>query len=271
MPVVDLFVQVYVLVADAVETGAVPIAARPGAEVLRQQLVATIPEDGWQQIDTTALPVKHPSRVRRADAWDGPADLRAGFGRDAAHGEWFYGFRLGLRTDWGAASSGPGRSPPQPSMRVRSPTICSARPRRSACCWIAASWGTPGRRPRPTVARASSSRTAAPSDRPCHVPFVAPSRPCAIASKPPSANSPTRSDSPVTAPRPSGGCSHLPLPPSSPTPYFAFAGFEPPSRASGVQHSPASTMLADTTPLAGGKHGTLTRAISLKRLGGPIR
>jgi hypothetical protein len=161
MPVVDLFVQVYVLVADAVETGAVSIAARPGPaprcsdsevltmaivrhilgrpsergflaevrrewpgvfphlpvqselnrrtrwlwgafELLRQQVAATIPEDGWQQIDTTALPVKHPSRVRGADAWDGPANLRAGFGRDAAHGEWFYGFRLGLRTDLGS-------------------------------------------------------------------------------------------------------------------------------------------------------------------------
>jgi hypothetical protein len=70
-------------------------------EHLRQQLVAAIPEDGWQQLDTTALPVKHPSRVRGPDAWDGPAGLHAGFGFDAAHREWFYGFRLGLRTDLG--------------------------------------------------------------------------------------------------------------------------------------------------------------------------
>ena len=70
-------------------------------ELLRQRLLAAVPEDGWQQVDTTALPVKHPSRVRRADAWDGPDGLHAGFGRDAAHGEWFYGFRLGLRTDLG--------------------------------------------------------------------------------------------------------------------------------------------------------------------------
>jgi hypothetical protein len=68
-------------------------------ELLRQALLRAVPEDPWQQLDTTALPVKHPSRVRGPDAWDGPRDLRAGFSFDAAHGEWFYGFRLGLRTD----------------------------------------------------------------------------------------------------------------------------------------------------------------------------
>jgi hypothetical protein len=71
-------------------------------EHLRRWLLRAVPEDGWQQLDTTALPVKHPSRVRRPDAWTGPGGLRAGFGRDAAHGEWFYGFRLGLRTDLGS-------------------------------------------------------------------------------------------------------------------------------------------------------------------------
>jgi hypothetical protein len=71
-------------------------------EHLRQQLLATVCEDPWQQLDTSALPVKHPSRVRGPDGWQGPADLRAGFGWDAAHHEWFYGFRLGLRTDLGS-------------------------------------------------------------------------------------------------------------------------------------------------------------------------
>ena len=71
-------------------------------EALRQQVLATVPEDGWQQVDTTAVPVKHPSRVRGPDGWTGPGGLRAGFGRDAAHGEWFYGFRLGVRTDLGS-------------------------------------------------------------------------------------------------------------------------------------------------------------------------
>jgi hypothetical protein len=61
-----------------------------------------VPEDSWQQVDTTTLPVKHPSRVRGPDGWDGPGGLHAGFGFDAAHREWFYGFRLAVRTDLGA-------------------------------------------------------------------------------------------------------------------------------------------------------------------------
>lgn len=71
-------------------------------EHLRRRLLRDVPEDGWQQLDTTALPVKHPSRARGPDGWCGPAELRAGFGWDAAHHEWFYGFRLGLRTDLGS-------------------------------------------------------------------------------------------------------------------------------------------------------------------------
>jgi hypothetical protein len=71
-------------------------------ESLRQHVVSQLPEDAWQQVDTTALPVKHPSRVRGPDNWHGPGELHAGFGRDAAHGEWFYGFRLALRTDLGS-------------------------------------------------------------------------------------------------------------------------------------------------------------------------
>ena len=70
-------------------------------EALRQLLLQRVPEDPWQQLDTTALPVKHPSRVRGPDSWHAPAGLHAGFGWDAAHHEWFYGFRLGLRTDLG--------------------------------------------------------------------------------------------------------------------------------------------------------------------------
>jgi hypothetical protein len=56
---------------------------------LRQWLVGRVPEDPWQQLDTTALPVKHASRVRGPDAWDGPNGLPASFGFDAAHREWF--------------------------------------------------------------------------------------------------------------------------------------------------------------------------------------
>ena len=70
-------------------------------ELVRQHAARAAPEDPWQQVDTTALPVKHPSRVRGPDSWDGPNGLRAGFGFDAAHREWFYGFRLAVRTDLG--------------------------------------------------------------------------------------------------------------------------------------------------------------------------
>jgi hypothetical protein len=71
-------------------------------EALRARLAARCPEDSWQQIDTSALPVRHPSRVRGPDGWCGPGGLHAGFGRDAAHAEWFYGFRLAVRADLGS-------------------------------------------------------------------------------------------------------------------------------------------------------------------------
>ena len=72
-------------------------------EQLRAMLAARLPEDGCQQIDTSALPVKHTSRVRGPDGWTGPGnDLAARFGRDAAHAEWFYGFRLAIKTDLGS-------------------------------------------------------------------------------------------------------------------------------------------------------------------------
>ena len=72
-------------------------------EQLRGAIAARLPEDDCQQVDTSALPVKHPSRVRGADQWTGPGnDLAARFGRDAAHAEWFYGFRLAVKTDLGS-------------------------------------------------------------------------------------------------------------------------------------------------------------------------
>jgi hypothetical protein len=70
-------------------------------ESLRQRVLGAFPEDGWQQLDTTARPVNHPSRVRRPDRWCGPNGLYAGCGWDAAHHEWCSGFRLGVRTDLG--------------------------------------------------------------------------------------------------------------------------------------------------------------------------
>lgn len=71
-------------------------------EQLRAALAAALPVDDCQQIDTSALPVKHPSRVRGPDGWVGPNGLVARFGRDAAHAEWFYGLRLAVKTDLGS-------------------------------------------------------------------------------------------------------------------------------------------------------------------------
>src|SRR5487761_13493 len=71
-------------------------------EQLRATWAAAVSADPVQQVDTTALPVKHPSQVRGPDHWTGPGnDLAARFGRDGAHAEWFYGFRLAIRTDLG--------------------------------------------------------------------------------------------------------------------------------------------------------------------------
>ncbi len=76
---------------------------RGAFEQLRAMLAARLPEDDCQQIDTSAIPVKHTSRVRGPDQWTGPGnDLAARFGRDAAHAEWFYGFRLAIKTDMGS-------------------------------------------------------------------------------------------------------------------------------------------------------------------------
>jgi hypothetical protein len=161
LPTEDLFVYVYVLIDDAISSGAIAIPPRPGpapacsdAELLaiaqvrhllgrrseagflaevardwahlfpvlphqseanrrirwlwgafeqfRAHLAAGVPADDCQQIDTSALPVRHPSRVRGPDSWTGPGGLHARFGRDAAHAEWFYGFRLAAKTDLGS-------------------------------------------------------------------------------------------------------------------------------------------------------------------------
>jgi len=75
---------------------------RGAFELLRRSLAARLPADDCQQIDTSALPVKHASRVRGPDGRTGPGGLHARFGRDAAHAEWFYGFRLAVRTDPGS-------------------------------------------------------------------------------------------------------------------------------------------------------------------------
>jgi len=75
---------------------------RGAFEQIRVTLAARLPEDDCQQVDTSALPVRHASRVRGPDGWTGPGGLHARFGRDAAHAEWFYGFRLAIKTDLGS-------------------------------------------------------------------------------------------------------------------------------------------------------------------------
>jgi hypothetical protein len=69
-------------------------------ELLRQHWLADLPSalGRWFAIDTTPLPIKHPSRVRGVDGWIGPDGLHARFGRCAAKAAWFYGFRLALLT-----------------------------------------------------------------------------------------------------------------------------------------------------------------------------
>src|ERR1700749_808370 len=62
---------------------AAPAGCRGAFEQLRTTLAARLPEDDCQQADTSAPPVKHPSRVR------------------GAHAEWFYGLRLAVKTDLG--------------------------------------------------------------------------------------------------------------------------------------------------------------------------
>ena len=52
-------------------------------EQLRAMLAARPPADDCQQVDTTALPVKHTSRVRGPDGWTGPGNnLAARFGSE---------------------------------------------------------------------------------------------------------------------------------------------------------------------------------------------
>jgi hypothetical protein len=83
-----------------VSSTAGPAGCGGAFEQLRAGLAAGLPEDDCKQVDTSALPVKHTSRVRGPDGWSGPGnDLAARFGRDAAHGEWFYGFRLAVKAD----------------------------------------------------------------------------------------------------------------------------------------------------------------------------
>jgi Transposase DDE domain len=124
LPTEDLFVHLYVLVDDAIRDGMVAIPPRPGpapactdAEVLAialvRHLLARRSEAGWLaevRRDWAHLFPRLPAQseyCRRARwLWGAFEQLRARlaarFGRDAAHAEWFYGFRLAIRTDLGS-------------------------------------------------------------------------------------------------------------------------------------------------------------------------
>ena len=80
-----------------------------------------------QQIDTSALPVKHASRVRGPDGWTGPNGLHARFGRDAAHASGSTVSAWRPRPTWAAASCGPGASCPPPSASVTWAPTCRSR------------------------------------------------------------------------------------------------------------------------------------------------
>ena len=189
-------------------------------EQFRATLAARLPEDDCQQIDTSALPVKHTSRVRGPDGWTGPGNgLHARFGRDAAHAEWFYGFRLAIKTDLG-------------SRIVRAWSIVPAAVNERE---VAADLLEAGPPPRDLLAdkgfngKAFAAGQAARGTAVLVPPAKDQRRACqrscrrsspngATASRPPSARSPTRWNWPATAPIPSGACSPGPPRPSPPIP-----------------------------------------------------
>ena len=128
-------------------------------EQLRGYLARQLPADDCQQIDTTALPVKHTSRVRGPDSWTGPSGLHARFGRDAAHAEWFYGFRLAVRTDLGSrVVRAWSIVPAAVNEREVAADLLEAGRRRVTCCWTRASAAGPSPPGRPPAVAPCSSR-----------------------------------------------------------------------------------------------------------------
>ena len=163
-------------------------------EALRQRVAAAAPEDAWQQADTTALPVEHPSRVRGPDGWDGPGGLRAGFGFDAAHREWFSGFRLAVRTDLGTRlvrACAWGMVPAAVDERAVADALRDGGPPPDGLLLDRGFLGQRGaadQRPRGTRVVYAHTRTGALSARPCLPPCGGPSPRCAPAGRPPAAS-----------------------------------------------------------------------------------
>ena len=133
-------------------------------------LAAQVPEDDCQQVDTSAIPVKHTSRVRGPDQWTGPGnDLAARFGRDAAHAEWFYGFRLAIKTDLGSRIVRAWSIVPAAvnEREVAIDLLCAGGPR-VTCSRTRASTARTSPRSWPPRAPRCSSRPARTSGPPCH-------------------------------------------------------------------------------------------------------
>jgi hypothetical protein len=141
---------------------------RGAFEQLRALLAARRPEDDCQQADTTALPVKHTSRVRGPDGWTGPGnDLAARFGRDAAHAGWFYGFRLAIKADLGSRIVRAWSIvPAAASERQVAEDLLEAGPARVTCWRTRAPTARRSPRPRPPAAPRCSSRPPSTSARP---------------------------------------------------------------------------------------------------------
>jgi hypothetical protein len=160
-------------------------------EQFRRWLAGLLPADNCQQVDTSALPVKHPSRVRGPGGWTGPNGLVARFGRDASHAEWFYGFRLAIKTDLG-------------SRIVRAWSIVPAAVSEREVATDLLQAGPPP--PKQPAAPPSWCRPPDTSARPGRQSFRRSSPNGATGSRPPSARSPTIWNSPATARTPSGAC-----------------------------------------------------------------
>jgi hypothetical protein len=200
---------------------------RGAFEALRARLAARCPEDSWQQTSTSALPVRHPSRVHGPDGWTGPAGLAAGFGRDAAHAEWFYGFRLAIRTDLGSRIvRSRGSVPAAACEREVADDLPAASGRRPGCCQAAGSPAAPS--PPGTAHRAPlwSWPIPAPSATSSARPSAAGSPRCATGSRPATGRSPTVSSWPVTERTPSGACSLGSPPPWPPTPCYGSNSYD---------------------------------------------
>lgn len=156
-------------------------------ELLGAHLAGQLPADSWQQVDTSALPVKHPSRVRGPDSWIGPAGLVARLAGTPPTASGSTASALGCGPTWAAGWCAAGASCPRPWTSDGSPMGCWRGPRRRwGCCWTAASSGGPGRRGWPNAAPRSWWHPAASSGGSCRGRRAGRSRRYATGWRPPS-------------------------------------------------------------------------------------